>query len=47
MIRELIYERLKQKAFQEQHKVMKLEWQRAELERKIINAKKERCIEKD
>lgn len=35
MIREWIYNKLIQKRDKERHNVMKLEWQRAELERKI------------
>lgn len=42
MIRELVYKKLEQKAFIEKHKVTKLQWQKAELERKIAIAKKER-----
>lgn len=42
MIREWIYNKLKNKAFREEHKVTRLQWQKAELERKIALAKKER-----
>lgn len=42
MILQWIEKKLKQRAFQERHKVMKLEWQKAELERKIAEAKRER-----
>lgn len=41
MILQWIEKKLKQRAFQERHKVMKLEWQKAELERKIAEAKRE------
>lgn len=40
MIIQWIYDKLKQKAFCERHKVMQLEWQKAELEYKIELAKK-------
>lgn len=42
MIREWIYNKLKNKAFREKHEVTKLQWKKAELERKIALAKKER-----
>lgn len=42
MILNLIYNKLIQKRDKERHNVIKLEWQRAELERKIANAKRER-----
>ena len=42
MILNWIYTKLKQKRDKERHNVIKLEWQRAELERKIANAKRER-----
>lgn len=42
MILNWIYNKLIQKRDQERHNVMKLEWQKAELERKIANAKRER-----
>lgn len=35
MIIKWIYDKLKQKAFKERHEVMKLEWQKAELEKQI------------
>ena len=46
MILNCIYNKLIQKRDQERHNVMKLEWQKAELERKIELKKKERklCI---
>ena len=37
-----IYNKLVVKRNKERHNVIKLEWQRAELERKIANAKRER-----
>lgn len=40
MILNLIYNKLIQKRDKERHNVIKLEWQRAELERKIANAKR-------
>ena len=40
MILNWIYTKLKQKRDKERHNVIKLEWQRAELERKIANAKR-------
>lgn len=40
MILDIIEKKLKQKRDQERHNVMKLEWQKAELERQIANAKK-------
>lgn len=43
MIIQWIYDKLKQRAVQERHKVTKLEWQKAELERKIAIAKKNKC----
>lgn len=42
MILQWIEKKLKQRVFQERHKVMKLEWQKAKLERKIAEAKRER-----
>lgn len=42
MILNWIYNKLIQKRDKERHNVIKLEWQRAELERKIANAKMER-----
>lgn len=42
MILQWIENKLKQKASAERHNVMKLEWQKAELERKIAEAKR-RC----
>lgn len=39
MLLDWIYKKLKQKAFQERHKVTQLQWQKAELERKITIAK--------
>ena len=42
MILNLIYNKLIQKRDKERHNVIKLEWQRAELERKIANAKRKR-----
>lgn len=45
MILQWIEKKLKQRTFQERHKVMKLEWQKAELERKIAEAKRERVNE--
>lgn len=42
MILQWIEKKLKQRAFQERHKVMKLEWQKAEFERKIAEAKREK-----
>lgn len=41
MIRDKIIEMLKQKSIREQHKVTKLRWQKAELER-LIDQKKNR-----
>ena len=41
MILNWIYKKLTQKRDKERHNVIKLEWQRAELERKIANAKRE------
>lgn len=41
MITEKILEMLKQKSIREQHKVIKLRWQKAELER-LIDLKKNR-----
>lgn len=41
MIKEKIIEMLKQKSILEQHKVIKLRWQKAELER-LIDQKKNR-----
>ena len=43
MILQWIEKKIKKRAFQERHKVMKLEWQKAELARKIAEAKRERC----
>ena len=40
MILDWIYNKLIQKRDKERHNVIKLEWQRAELERKIANAKR-------
>ena len=40
MILKGIYNKLIQKRDKERHNVIKLEWQRAELERKIANAKR-------
>lgn len=40
MILNWIYKKLAQKRDKERHNVIKLEWQRAELERKIANAKR-------
>ena len=40
MILNWIYKKLVQKRDKERHNVIKLEWQRAELERKIANAKR-------
>ena len=40
MILNLIYNKIIQKRDKERHNVIKLEWQRAELERKIANAKR-------
>ena len=42
MILQWIENKLKQKVFTERHNVMKLEWQKAELERKIAAAKRQR-----
>lgn len=42
MIISWIYNKLIQKRDKERHNVIKLEWQKAELERKIANAKRER-----
>lgn len=42
MILKWIYNKLIQKRDKERHNVIKLEWQRAELERKIANAKRDR-----
>lgn len=39
-ILELIDKKLKEKALKEQHEVIKLQWQKAELERKIAEAKR-------
>lgn len=39
MIIKWIYDKLKQKAFKERHEVMKLEWQKAELEKQIAMMK--------
>lgn len=39
MIREWIYEKLKNIAFRKKHEVIRLQWQKAELERKIALAK--------
>lgn len=44
MIVQWICNKLIQKRDKERHDVMKLEWQKAELERKIANAKREREI---
>ena len=44
MILNWIYKKLTQKRDKERHNVIKLEWQKAELERKIANAKRERNI---
>lgn len=41
MIIELIRKKLKDKLVAEQHNVLRLEWQKAELERKIELAKRE------
>ena len=41
MILNWIYKKLTQKRDKERHNVIKLEWQKAELERKIANAKRE------
>ena len=43
MILQWIENKLKHKVFTERHNVMKLEWQKAELERKIAEAKR-RCL---
>lgn len=43
-ILDYIYNKLKAKAFQEKHKVTQLNWKKAELERRIALAKKERGI---
>lgn len=40
MILQWILQKLKQRAFQERHNVLQLEWQKAELERKIAEAKR-------
>ena len=40
MILNWIYKKLTQKRDKERHNVIKLEWQKAELERKIANAKR-------
>lgn len=40
MILKCLEERLKRKAFKEKHELMKLQWQKAELEKKIAEAKK-------
>lgn len=42
MILNWIYSKLAQKRDKERHNVIKLEWQKAELERKIARAKMER-----
>ena len=42
MILQWIYEKLLQKRDKERHNVIKLEWQKAELERKIAMKKRER-----
>ena len=39
MIIKWIYDKLKQRAFKERHEVMKLEWQKAELEKQIAMMK--------
>lgn len=44
MILQWIEKKLKQRAFQERHNVMKLEWQKAELERKIAEAKRKKSM---
>lgn len=41
-ILELIEKKLKEKALKEHHKVIKLQWQREELERKIAEAKRDK-----
>ena len=41
-ILELIEKKLKEKALKEHHQVVKLQWQRAELERKITEAKRDK-----
>ena len=45
MIKEYIYNFLNRKLAKKKHDCIKLEWQRAELERKIANAKREHNIE--
>ena len=40
MIKEFIYNFLNKKLAQKKHECIKLEWQMAELERKIANAKR-------
>lgn len=42
MILNWIYKKLVQKRDKERHDLIKLEWQRAELEQKIARAKRER-----
>lgn len=42
MIFKLIEERLKRKAFNEKHELMKLQWQKAELEKKIAESKRKK-----
>ena len=44
MILQWIEKKLKQRASQERHKVMKLEWKKAELEKKIAEAKRAKGI---
>ena len=44
MILQWIEKELKQRAFQERHKVMKLEWQKAEFEKKIAEAKRKKSM---
>lgn len=44
MILQWLLQKLKQRASQERHNVMKLEWQKAELERKIAEAKKNKSV---
>ncbi len=40
MILQWIEKKLKQRAFQERHEVMKLRWKKSELEKKIAEAKR-------
>ena len=44
MILQWIEKKLTQRAFQERHKVMKLEWQKAELEKKIAEGKRKKSM---